>query len=64
MCVENGEEIVEYCPNLESVDMLTKEEREELDDETLLSAAELIKRGLKKLSKLVINRRTIRLGTD
>jgi hypothetical protein len=36
----------------------------ELDDERRSSAEVLIKSRLKKLSKLVINRRMIRLGTD
>jgi hypothetical protein len=62
------EEIVEYCPNQEHLnirdrDIVVKVEGEALDDETLLLAW-VLKSGLKKLSKLVINRQTIRLGTD
>jgi hypothetical protein len=53
----NGlEEIVEFCPNLETLAIVVKDEEGNLvDGETLLSAAGLIKRGLKKLTNLVIN---------
>jgi hypothetical protein len=59
------EEIVEYCPNLVDFDIsIDDEASEELDHEERFSAVGLIKRGLKKLTKLKINGRTIRLGTD
>jgi hypothetical protein len=50
------EEIAEYCPNLETLEIeVEDEEGNFVDGETLLSAAGLIKRGLKKLTNLVIN---------
>jgi hypothetical protein len=60
-CELGLEEIVVYCPNLENIDIWVERL---LDDEAVSSAAGLIKKGLKKLTKLVINRWTIRLGTD
>jgi hypothetical protein len=57
------EEIVEYCPNLENLDIwIEDKEGNWVDDETRLSAAGLIKRGLIKLTKLEINYREMHLG--
>jgi hypothetical protein len=59
------EEIVEYCPNLENLDIwIEDKEGNWVDDETLLSAEGLIKNRLKKLTKLEINCQMIRLGAD
>jgi hypothetical protein len=58
------EEIVVYCPNLENLNIWIVDEGGLVVGEARLSAAGLIKKGLKKLTKLVINRGTIRLGID
>jgi hypothetical protein len=59
--------IIKYCPNLEALDIMIKNDDGNWlnDDEMILLSAEgVFKSRLKKLAKLVINRRTIRLGTD
>jgi hypothetical protein len=59
------DEIVGYCPNLEELDIVIEVEGWHLfEDETLLSAEGSLKRALKNLSKLIMNGRAVRLGTD
>jgi hypothetical protein len=54
------EKIVEFCPNLENLDIRVKdEEGNRLDNEARMSDAGLIKRGLIRLTKLKINYRTM-----
>jgi hypothetical protein len=55
--LEEFDEIVKYCPNLETLEIVGEEEKGDLvDDIKYLSAEGLIKRGLKKLSKFMIGR--------
>jgi hypothetical protein len=50
------EEIVEYCPNIEILEIIVKDEEGKwVNDAARLSVAGLIKNGLKKLKKLAIN---------
>jgi hypothetical protein len=54
------EEIVKYCLNLVDLDIWF----EDKDSEDSLSAEGLIKSGIMKVSKIVINERVVQLGTD
>jgi hypothetical protein len=65
MGLDGLEEIVEYCPNLENLDIFVKDEEGNwLDNEPRLTAGRLINSGLKKLARLVINGITIRSGKN
>jgi hypothetical protein len=59
----NGlEEMVKYCPNLENLDIsIDDEASEELDHQSILSAETVLKSGLRNLTRLEINGRTVRL---
>jgi hypothetical protein len=59
------EGVIEFCPNLVNLDIMVVDERGNwVNEDAILTAEGLIKRQLKKLSKLVINRRMMRLGAD
>jgi hypothetical protein len=52
--------IVEYCPNLEYLEI----DFDVVDEEVPDAGKRLIKEGLKKLAKLVINGRVVQLRTE
>jgi hypothetical protein len=65
--VDAADVIVEFCPNLQTLDIKSGEEEENhtsLARNKLKRGLNKLKRGLKKLSKLKVDSKSIFLGTD
>jgi hypothetical protein len=61
-CLDTVNEIIEYCPNVRMLDLHLLALKEE--EMKAAAVGDLLKRGLKMLTKLKVNRDYIRLGTD
>jgi hypothetical protein len=63
--VEEVDEVIECCPNLQTLTLRRMRNIHEASEEEAIGLSKInLKKGLRKLSKLIVNEEIVRLGTN